>query len=329
MWPGRSASGSEAAFPGGAVSSSEPGQTPRQQRDTHHQGLKHSTPRQDPKTALTSWMRALRPSQKMFIGLSLQSAPSPGALTFLRHCCRASGSRCCSSSSRMSSILPVWSSGWVLGHHAHTFLTHTWGHPHWEAFLPGTLAAPLTPILVLWMPHRGTDPCTPGPHLSQHRYSWDLRSSFELCTWKPRRASCRSPGQPARTKSWKGPQMPCQRLSTGKAPRPSCLRWRWWETRVGMEPCGAGTCLILERWGHPARTRVRAQGGWMDWGMQRGLTSMALGGERRGREGSERIYSTVEKRNRGPESPGKETERSGGLEAKSREWGLGQGETRV
>lgn len=61
----------------------------------------------------------------------------------------------------------------------------------------------------------------------------------------------------------------------------------------------------------------------MDWGMQRGLTSKTPGGETGGREGSERIYSTVEKRDRGTQSPGKETERSGELEAKSRDWGLG------
>ena len=42
-----------------------------------------------------------------------------------------------------------------------------------------------------------------------------------------------------------------------------------------------------------------------------------------GREGSERIYSVVEKRDRGTQSTGKETERSGELKAKSREWGLG------
>lgn len=57
----------------------------------------------------------------------------------------------------------------------------------------------------------------------------------------------------------------------------------------------------------------------MDWGMQRGLTSKTPGGETGGREGSERIYSTVEKRDRGTQSPGKETERSGELEAKSRD----------
>lgn len=57
--------------------------------------------------------------------------------------------------------------------------------------------------------------------------------------------------------------------------------------------------------------------------MQRDLTSKTPGGETGGREGSERIYSTVEKRDRGTQSPGKETERSGELEAKSRDWGLG------
>lgn len=61
---------------------------------------------------------------------------------------------------------------------------------------------------------------------------------------------------------------------------------------------------------------------WIDWGRQRGLTSKTPGGETGGREGSERIYSTVEKRDRGTQSPGKETERSGELEAQSREWGL-------
>lgn len=39
-------------------------------------------------------------------------------LTFLRYCCRAWGSRCCSSSFRISSMLPAQSLGWLLGHHA-------------------------------------------------------------------------------------------------------------------------------------------------------------------------------------------------------------------
>lgn len=34
----------------------------------------------------------------------------------------------------------------------------------------------------------------------------------------------------------------------------------------------------------------------MDRGMQKGLTSRAPGGERTGREGTERIYSMIEKR---------------------------------
>lgn len=63
--------------------------------------------------------------------------------------------------------------------------------------------------------------------------------------------------------------------------------------------------------------------------MQSGLTSKAPGGETGGREGSERIYSTVEKRDRGTQSTGKETERAGELKAKSREWGLGLRETRA
>lgn len=123
-------------------------------------GARGWSPDKTPKTAPVSQMRTLRPpEQKGSPGWPLRPAPGavrrppphrppcPRALTFLRHCRRALGSRCCSSSSRTSSILPARSSGWVLGHRAHTSLTHTWvlACPLQEAFLPSPRGSPTDP----------------------------------------------------------------------------------------------------------------------------------------------------------------------------------------
>lgn len=79
---------------------------------------------------------------------------------------------------------------------------------------PGSLDAPVgAPMCMHMHTHTHTGKYSPCTHtrtrkctyLSQHRYSWDLRSSLEFCTWKPSRASCSSPGQPALMKSRKGP----------------------------------------------------------------------------------------------------------------------------
>lgn len=91
-------------------------------------------------------------------------------------------------------MLPTQSSGWLLEHHAQCpsptqVSTHSPPRPPRRASL--TLSDQQGHL-------------EGQAHLSQHRYSWDLRSSLELCVWKPRKASCSSPGQPKRTKSRKG-----------------------------------------------------------------------------------------------------------------------------
>lgn len=195
MWPGRSASESGAAFPGDAESCSGPGQVQRQQRDTQHRGLEHSMPTQDP----TSSMGAPRHSQQGPTGRPVPSGQHPPLSPYLPEALLQGLGR-----PVLQQLLQdvLHSACVVLGvgpgaPHTHTSLTHAQACPLWEAFLPWPTQSPIDPNTELWMPYGYTRPRMPGPHLSQHRYSWDLRSSLELCTWKPSRASCRSPGQPA------------------------------------------------------------------------------------------------------------------------------------